>query len=232
MTEPAPCVAMEEMVSIHAPGVRVVDVPLVEANEETFAPYGRIVHDYAGEEVWLTQWPARGRRTVEAGTGRGGGTVEGAFEMERRGDLMLGRNEAVGGYYVTGWFADPLTATPEGTDPDPSRVLVREANYHPDGGQVFFPRDGAAFVALLALPGDDVQPEDFVGFTCDGSFGIQIRPDVWHQPVFPTAPRASFDNKQGAVHACVAIDFVVEYSCYLSVSLRPEAGAAAPRRRK
>ena len=70
------------------------------------------------------------------------------------------------------------------------------------------------------------------GFTCDGSFGIQIRPDVWHQPVFPTAPRASFDNKQGAVHACVAIDFVVEYSCYLSVSLRPEAVAAAPRRRK
>ena len=35
-------------------------------------------------------------------------------------------------------------------------VLVREANYHPDSGQVFYPRDHDPFVALLALPGDDI----------------------------------------------------------------------------
>jgi hypothetical protein len=37
-----------------------------------------------------------------------------------------------------------------------THVLVREANYHPDGGQVFFPRDKDPFIALLALPGDDI----------------------------------------------------------------------------
>ena len=133
---------------------------------------------------------------------------------------MHARNHAVDGNYVTGWLTDPATASVKSLDADPSRVLVREANYHPDGGQIFSPRDRKPFVALLALPGDDVSPADFVAFYCDGSFGIHIDPNVWHQPLFPLGERIVFDDKQGRVHACVACDFVKEAGVYLSVPLR------------
>jgi ureidoglycolate lyase len=102
---------------------------------------------------------------------------------------------------------------------DTKRTYPHEGNYHPDGGQIFSPRDGAAFVALLAKAGDDVRPEDFVAFHCDGSFGIHIDPGVWHQPVFPLDPLAVFDDRQGRVHACVSVNFVGEFGCYLEVPL-------------
>lgn len=84
-------------------------------------------------------------------------------------------------------------------------------------------------MALLAKPGDDVRPEDFFAFYCDGSFGIHIDPGVWHQPVFPLASTAIFDDNQRGVHACIAIDFVSEFSCCLEVPLVPPDGAS-PRR--
>jgi len=93
---------------------------------------------------------------------------------------------------------------------------------HPDGGQIFAPQGGAPFVALLAPPGDDVKPENFVAFYCNGSFGIHIDPSVWHQPVFPLQERAVFDNKQGRLHACIAVDFVSEFGCYLEVPLQAD----------
>ena len=45
-----------------------------------------------------------------------------------------------------------------------SRYLLWHCNYHPDGGQLFFPLEKRPFVVPLALPGDDVQPKDFVCF--------------------------------------------------------------------
>ena len=103
---------------------------------------------------------------------------------------------------------------------DTSHIYTQEANYHPDGGQIFCPRDGAGFIALLARPGDDVQPGDFVAFYRDGICGIHIDPNVWHQPVFPLSSSTVFDDRQRRVHACVAIDFVSEFGCYLEVPLR------------
>ena len=64
----------------------------------------------------------------------------------------------------------------KGADPHNRKfVLVREANYHPDGGQVFYPVNENPFVLLLALPGDDIKLEDFVAFYCDGTCGVQIK---------------------------------------------------------
>jgi len=60
-------------------------------------------------------------------------------------------------------------------------VLLWHVNYHPDGGQLFWPLDGKPFVVPVALPGDDVKPEDFVAFRSDGSFGIYIHPNIWHE---------------------------------------------------
>ncbi|WDE09286.1 ureidoglycolate lyase [Thalassomonas viridans] len=215
----APCIAVDTMPSIHQSDIKLHQVPVIRANQANFAPFGRLVRNYDKEEVIIETWPAPGWRKVEPGTGNEGGITEGQFVFQRKGGLMLARNHAVDGNYISGWFTDPATASGQQTDVDYSRVLVREANYHPDGGQVFYPAEGTPFIALLALPGDGICPEDFVGFYCDGSFGIQILPNIWHQPIFPLAQQANFQGKQGKVHACIACDFVEEFSCYLSLEL-------------
>ena len=145
--------------------------------------------------------------------------TSGPFKMRWKGDVLYADNHAVGGFYVTGWSRLPEEASEDAPTVARTRVLTAEANYHPDGGQIFFPRDGAAFVALLARPGDDVRPEDFVAFAFDGSAGVHIDPGVWHQPVFPLAASATFDDRQGRVHACVSVDFVGEFGVYVAVPL-------------
>jgi ureidoglycolate lyase len=140
--------------------------------------------------------------------------------MRWRGDVLYADNHAVGGFYVTGWTRAPEEASEERATVPRSRVLTHEANYHPDGGQVFFPHNGVPFVALLAKPGDDVQPEEFVAFRFDGTVGVHIDTGVWHQPVYPLRDEAEFDDKQGAVHACVSVDFVREFGCLLSIPLQ------------
>ncbi|XP_021354445.1 uncharacterized protein LOC110450955 isoform X2 [Mizuhopecten yessoensis] len=190
-------------------------VPLVIANVNTLKGYGTIVTDFEKTEVEITPWPVNGWRKLCSSTGSGGGIVSGEFIYKWEGDLCKAVNKAVGGDYVTGRLP------PEADTKDRTCVLTREANYHPDGGQVFFPQNGDAFVALLALPGDDVKPEDFLAFYFDGSFGVQIHAKIWHQPVYPVNDDAVFLGKQGAVHACVAVDTVDEFNRYLLVPLTP-----------
>jgi ureidoglycolate lyase/seryl-tRNA synthetase len=213
--------ALDAMPSVAAGAVRRHVVPAVAATAASLQGYGHLVRDFASAAVTIVTWPQPGWRPVVTGTGNEGGTVEDRFVMERRGEIQYAVNHAVGRSYITGWFADPATASADRPARDTSRILTHEANYHPDGGQVFMPQDGAAFVALLARPGDDVTPADFVAFHCDGSVGLHIDPGVWHQPVFPLAQRAQFDNRQGRVHACIAVNFPVEFGCYLEVPLTP-----------
>jgi len=195
-------------------------VPLRPATAETLRGFGRTVDRFDDAIVDLVPWPAGGRRPIVTGTGIGGGIVGGTFVMRRRGALLLAENHAVHRRYVTGWFRDPAIASEEDGDVDTGRIYTHEANYHPDGGQVFFPRDGVPFVALLAPPGDDVRPDNFVAFYFDGRCGVHIAPGVWHQPVFPLVESAVFDDKQGAVHACVSVDFLDEFGVFLEVPLR------------
>ena len=213
--------SLDAMPSLARGEIRAHRVPAITATAASLRGYGHVVRDFAAATVTLVTWPQPGWRPVVAGTGNEGGVVEDRFVMERRGEIQYAVNHAVGRSYVTGWFTDPASASAARAPADTSRILTHEANYHPDGGQIFWPRDGAAFVALLARPGDDVRPADFVAFHCDGSFGLHIDPGVWHQPVFPLADRAEFDNRQGRVHACIAVDFPSEFGCYLEVPLTP-----------
>ncbi|WAR16012.1 ALLA-like protein [Mya arenaria] len=177
-------------------------VPVVMATKETLKGYGTIVAS------WRKLYP---------NTGILGGECSGDFLYKWVGDQCTAINKAVGGNYVTGRL--PSNVSPRNR----THVLVRAANYHPDGGQVFFPENKDPFIALLALPGDDIKLEDFVAFYFDGSFGVQIHADVWHQPVYPINDEATFLGKQGAVHACVNVDTVDEFGKYLLVPLsRPE----------
>ena len=125
----------------------------------------------------------------------------------------------MGDSYLFGWSNWPEEVAGEARGRPRERALIWRANYHPDGGQLFYPLNGASFVVPLALPGDDVSPERFVTFWCDGRRGLYIHPNVWHGAVVPHADEARFLDRQGRVHARVSVNFVTEFGCYLGASL-------------
>ena len=90
--------------------VRLLDVPLVRATPESLAGYGEIVRDPKAHPVEIVPWPLAGWRRLDAGTGIEGGTTEGIFTCEWRGNELLGRNDAVGGHYVIGFREPPELA--------------------------------------------------------------------------------------------------------------------------
>jgi len=198
--------------------MRRVTLPIVDATDATLAGYGRLVDDPSQVEIEITRWPAAGWRPVDDDCGDQGGTTEGTFRCEWRGDVLYGRNEAVGGHYVLAYAGEPADAR-EDHDRAPQRMLLWHANYHPDGGQLFFPLDARPFIVPLAKPGDDVKPEDFVAFRFGGTRGLYIHANVWHEGVFAIFGTQRFFDKQGAVHARVSVDFPREFGCLLEVPL-------------
>lgn len=191
-------------------------VPVIRATAENFHEYGNFVQDYDQEKVMITPWPVSGHRPLMTGTGDQGGIAEGKFQYWREDRYMRAKSFAVQGDYITG-----LIMTNENqTESTNITVLNREANYHPDGGQVFYPIDKSPFILLLALPTDDIKPEDFTGFYFNGSQGCQIKANVWHQPAYPIEEKANFMTKQGKVHACVGVDTIDEFGCWLGIELK------------
>jgi len=200
--------------------VKRVETPLVRATPDSLAGLGLCVASPEDLAIEIVRWPARGWRPVDPGTGDEGGTTEGTFSFRWRGEVLYGRNEAVGGDYLMGWCADPATASETRSPTVREHLLLWHANYHPDGGQLFFPMERTPFVVPLAPPGDDMRPEQFTSFYFDGSCGLYIHPDVWHEGVFPLTETARFFDRQGRVHARVSCDFPGEFGCLLSVPLR------------
>ena len=199
-------------------GLSRVPMPVIDASPETLEGFGRLVDDRTRCAVEIVRWPAQGWRAVDADTGDQGGTTEGVFVSEWQGDILLGRNDAVGGEYILAYATEPARAD-RTHHRDPGCILLWHANYHPDGGQLFFPLDASPYVVPRALPGDDVRPEDFVCFRCDGRQGLYIHPNVWHEGVFARRGTQRFFDKQGAVHARVSIDFAREFGCLLEAAL-------------
>jgi len=147
--------------------------------------------------------------------------------MRWEDDVIFGDNMAVGDAYCVNFSAGRL-------DKSRDHVLVRAANYHPDGGQVFFPPPGGRpYIMLLASAdvGDDVRPEHFRAFYFEGSGGFQIAPGVWHKPPLfrplevdrGDKMQMTFKNKQSSVFACVPTDVVNEFGVYLKVPLTLDA---------
>jgi len=203
-----------------APGLARVRMPVVDASAETLAGYGFLVDDPALCAIEITRWPAQGWRPVDPDSGDEGGTTEGVFISEWKGDVLYGRNEAVGGHYILAYGVDPERAD-ERHARAPERILLWHSNYHPDGGQLFFPLEQRPFMVPLALPGDDVTPERFVCFRFDGRQGLYIHPYVWHEGVFAASGTQRFLDRQGAVHARVSVDFAREFGCLLEAPLAP-----------
>ncbi|MGI9331912.1 MAG: ureidoglycolate lyase [Gammaproteobacteria bacterium] len=212
MTQHAPQYLFD---TAHKPAHPHFAVPLVVATDAALDGYGRLIDDPEQCEIEIVRWPALGWRPVDADSGDEGGTTEGIFQGTWQGDVLMGRNDAVNGEYVLGWSS----RSQHDAGGRREHVLLWHLNYHPDGGQLFFPVDKAPFVVPLALPGDDLQPEQVVAFWFDGSRGLYIHPNVWHEGVFPVTGDQRFYGRQGKVHARVSCDIGEEFGVYLRVPL-------------
>ena len=200
-----------------------IEIPLIEATNENLKGYGYLVNDYEQCEIEIVTWPKQGWRNIEKGTGNEGGTTEGPFETWWNEGILYGKNNAVehksrydqDGKYLLGYSYDPSDYKKNLTKNDLKHIYIWHVNYHPDGGQLFFPKDDKPFISPLALPGDGIQLNDFKAFYFNGSQGLYIHPNIWHEGVFPTKERATFRGKQGKVHARVSIDLLEEFKSYL-----------------
>ena len=200
------------------PGLRHVSIPTIRATAESLAGYGRLIRRPDEVDVEIVRWPAQGWRPVDEDSGDEGGTTSGVFISRWDGDILFGSNEAVGGNYVLGYATAPESAV-TGHDAPPREILMWHANYHPDGGQLFFPLDDAFYFVPLALPGDDVRPENFVCFRFEGDQGCYIHPNIWHEGVFAASGTQRFHDRQGKVHARVSVNFDREFDCLVRFAI-------------
>ena len=199
-------------------GLKRVRIPILEANAQSLSGYGCLVTGPDEVEIEIVHGPSLGKRPVDSDSGNEGGTTEGLFICEWKVDILYGRNEAVGGNYILGYGNEPEQASEHHSNA-PERLLLWHANYHPDGGQLFFPKTSKPFLAPIALPGDEIVPEDFVCFHFNGNEGLYIHPNVWHDGVLPYLGQHCFFDRQSAVHGRIPINFTREFNYLLEVPL-------------
>lgn len=213
----------EKIAYVPTTGVnKVFELPVIQATPESVKGYGHIVDSPDNFPIEIVRWPAQGTRPIDPNSGDQGGVTEGLFEFWWKGDTLYARNNAVGDSYLFAWSQLPEEAASDGDPTKPrDRVLIWRANYHPDGGQMFWPLDGQSFLIPLALPGDDVTPEKFVAFRCEGGKGLYIHPNIWHGAVVPLDDHSRFLDRQGRVHARVSVNFAKEFGGYISIPLQP-----------
>ena len=199
------------------------EIPLIKATNESLRGYGYLIDSYENSDIEIVTWPKQGWREIDKGTGNEGGATEGSFDTWWDGSTLYGQNNAVqhkseyevDGKYILGYSSSPDTLIKNQNYIFPKEMYIWHANYHPDGGQLFFPTKPGVFISPLALPGDDIKVGDFRAFYFDGSKGLYIHPNIWHEGVFPIDEKNSFMGKQGKVHARVSIDLKKEFKKYL-----------------
>ena len=215
-------------------GLSVLDVPVVEATNETLAGYGRLMS--AADEFTIEKrnfeivpWPTQGWRSLDPHTGDEAGTTEGPFELHWEGDYFFGHNLAIAtanNYYLDGLGAVPERASRTEPAADGAYIYLWMSDYHPDGAQLFFPLDEPAvpFTVCLGLNshGDDVRPEDMRAFRVPAGKGIYLNPGTWHNGVYipPEHAPCRFLTRQGRVHARVSCSWASEFGVLLRVGLR------------
>ena len=141
-----------------------VEIPLIKATNETLKGYGYLINSYENSDIEIVTWPKQGWREIDKGTGNEGGCTEGSFDTWWEGSTLWGQNNAVqhnnsdyevDGKYILGHALPPDTE-PKTKYTHPENIYIWHVNYHPDGGQLFYPSTKTAFISPLALPGDDV----------------------------------------------------------------------------
>lgn len=190
--------------------INIHNVPVVKATKETLEGYGEIVIDFEKSNVINNTWPKTEGRPLYQNTGNQALPTSGLFKFTYDDKFYYACNESVpDGDYVTGIIKKDKRFL----------IYTHEANYHPDGGQIICPIEKTPYILLLSKAGDDITPKDFIAFYCDGTFGIQILPYVWHQPAYPLVQETSFLNKQCSVHGCVVVNTVEEFNTLLCIDV-------------
>ena len=204
--------------------VESIEIPLIKATNESLKGYGYLIDSYENSDIEIVTWPKQGWREIDKGTGNEGGVTEGSFDTWWNGSILYGQNNAVqhnnseyeeDGKYILGYSSNPDNSIKKQKYAFPNKIYIWHVNYHPDGGQLFFPTKPGAFTSPLALPGDDIKVEEFKAFYFDGTKGLYIHPNIWHEGVFPVEEKCSFMGRQGKVHARVSIDLKKEFNKYL-----------------
>ena len=213
-------------------GLEVLDVPLVPATDEALKGFGFIIS--AADEVTvekgnfeIVKWPVQGFRQLDPGTGDEAGTTEGDFEVHWHGDYFHGRNLAIN--TTNNVYLDGLGAVSEQAsrdDDDYSKensIYLWMSDYHPDGGQLFYPHEKIPFVVCLgpAARGDDIRPSDMRAFLVPAGKGVYFHPGTWHNGVYiqKRFSPAKFLTRQGRVHARVSASWAQEFNMLLRVPL-------------
>ena len=88
--------------------------------------------------------------------------------------------------YLDGLGAPPEKASASSGSADPDSIYLWMSDYHPDGAQLFFPREPIPFIVCLgpASTGDDVTPQDMRAFYVPAGKGVYFHPGTWHNGVY------------------------------------------------
>ena len=203
--------------------VQTIEIPLIKATSDSLKGYGYLIDSYEDTDIEIVTWPKQGWREIDKGTGNEAGATEGSFDTWWESSILYGKNNAVqhnsdyeeDGKYILGYSGNPDNLIKNEEYKSPKEMYIWHVNYHPDGGQLFFPTKPGPFISPLALPGDDIKIGDFKAFYFDGSKGLYIHPNIWHEGVFPTQEKSSFMGRQGKIHARVSIDLKKEFNKYI-----------------
>ncbi len=194
-------------------------MPLVVATDESVEGYGVLVERPEDIDIEIVRWPATGWRPVDEDSGDEAGWVEGIFLGTGKATSYTAAMKPY--QVITCWAGQHQTRLwlavirRPATDP---RLFCGTLTIIPMADSYSF-LDKGAFVVPVALPGDDLHPEQVIALWCDGSRGLYIHPGVWHEGIFPVTDSQSFLDRQGRVHARVSCDLAEEFGVYLSVPL-------------
>jgi ureidoglycolate lyase len=122
-------------------GLKVIDVPVVEATTQSLSGYGHLVRspdDFttATKTFEIVRWPTSGWRKLDPDTGDEAGTTEGNFSVRWEGDYYYAENFAVA--TTNNKYLDGLAVPPEHASRDASRcagdgntIHLWMSDYHP-----------------------------------------------------------------------------------------------------
>lgn len=175
----------------------------------------------------IVKWPVLGWRSLDPETGDEAGTTEGPFEVAWQGDHYFAHNLAIAS--SNNKYLDGLGALPEKSSAEDPRsgtgncIFLWMSDYHPDGGQLFWPETPIPFVVCLgsATVGDDISPCDMRAFAIPAGKGVYISPGTWHNGVYAHGDHCPvrFLTRQGRVHARVSCSWAAEFGVLLRVPL-------------
>ncbi|CAF3952907.1 unnamed protein product [Rotaria sp. Silwood2] len=134
------------------PDVKVKDIRLVKATNESLKDIGYLITSPDDVTVQngkfdIVPWPTKGWRALDPNTGNEAGTTEGSMEIYWEEDRLYGKNHAIAtdsNHYLLGYGNFPsqsasISNSNISEPSDISSVFIWSSDYHPDGGQLFFP---------------------------------------------------------------------------------------------